>query len=132
MNIKELHKAAKNAQSKSYAPYSNFHVGAAIIDEHGTIHIGCNIENAAYPVGCCAEQSAVSQMIINGGKKIKHIMIIGKPGVACSPCGACRQIILEHGDKQTQIHLQSNEEKFSTHSISDLLPNAFDHSNLDK
>ncbi len=132
MNIKELHQAALKAQSKSYAPYSKFYVGAAIIDEHGIIHVGCNIENASYPVGCCAEQSAVSQMIINGGQTIKHILIVGKSGEACSPCGACRQIIFEHGDELTQIHLQSSETQFSSHNISDLLPSAFDGSKLDK
>ncbi len=132
MSLKKLHQAAKKAQDKSYAPYSQFHVGAAIIDEQGIIHIGCNIENAAYPIGCCAEQSAVSQMIVNGGQTIKHILIIGSSGEACPPCGACRQIILEHGDKETQIHLETSAGQFNTQSIDDLLPNAFDGSKLDK
>lgn len=132
MNFKNLHQAAQKAQLKAYAPYSKFYVGAAIIDDQGLIHSGCNVENAAYPIGCCAEQSAVAQMIVNGGKTIKHILIIGQAGRSCPPCGACRQIILEHGDQQTQIHLETSAGQFSTQSIDDLLPDAFDYSKLDK
>ena len=66
--------AAKQARSRAYAPYSQFKVGAALMDENGNIHQGCNVENASYPIGCCAEQSAVSQMILSGGS---HIQTIG-------------------------------------------------------
>ena len=90
------------------------------------------VENAAYPIGCCAEQSAVAQMIINGGRTIKHILVVGKAGETCPPCGACRQIIAEHGDSHTQIHLEISAGQFSTQSINDLLPDAFDHSQLKK
>ncbi|MEZ5472241.1 MAG: cytidine deaminase [Marinicella sp.] len=129
---KDLFKAAKKAHKQAYAPYSNFHVGAAILDDKGQIHIGCNVENAAYPVGCCAEQSAVSQMIVNGGKVIKNILIIGQKGQPCPPCGACRQIIFEHGDQTTQIYLETTQGNFSRRSLKDLLPEAFDHSFLNK
>lgn len=132
MKLKELHSAAQKAQKQAYAPYSNFYVGAAIIDEMGVVHSGCNVENAAYPIGCCAEQSAVAQMIVKGGRTIKHILIIGKTGVSCPPCGACRQIISEHGDNETQIHLETAAGKFSTQSINDLLPDAFHHTQLDQ
>jgi len=132
MNLTTLHQTALKAQTKAYAPYSKFYVGAVIIDEKGVIHSGCNVENAAYPIGCCAEQSAVSQMIVNGGQTIKHILVIGKAGEICPPCGACRQIISEHGDSETQIHLETSAGQFSTQSINDLLPDAFGHSKLDK
>ncbi len=132
MNQDTLYKAAKAAQEKAYAPYSQFKVGAAIVDEKGHIHTGCNIENAAYPIGCCAEQSAVSQMIINGGKNIEHILIVGRNGEPCPPCGACRQVIFEHGNKDTQVHLETADNQLSCQSISSLLPDAFDHSQLDK
>ena len=130
MTEKDLLKAAKKAHKKAYAPYSKFHVGAAILDEKGQIHIGCNVENAAYPVGCCAEQSAVSQMIVNGGTIIKNILIIGKKGEPCPPCGACRQIIFEHADQSTQIHLENTNGTFSKHAIKDRLPEALNHSFL--
>lgn len=129
---KKLFKAAKQAHKKAYAPYSNFHVGAAILDENNVIHVGCNVENASYPVGCCAEQSAVSQMIVNGGHVIKEILIIGKKGEPCPPCGACRQIIFEHADESTKIHLETVNGEFSSRSIREILPEAFDHSFLDK
>jgi cytidine deaminase len=132
MNLKDLHLTAQKAQKQAYAPYSNFYVGAAIVDEQGVIHSGCNVENAAYPIGCCAEQSAVAQMIVNGGHTIKQILIIGKAGVTCPPCGACRQIISEHGDNETQIHLETAPGQFSTQSINDLLPDAFRHTQLEQ
>jgi len=132
MKQSELFNAAKIAHKKSYSPYSKFKVGAAIMDNQGHIHMGCNVENAAYPIGCCAEQSAVSQMIVNGGTKIEEILIIGKKGQACPPCGACRQIIFEHGYQHTQVHLETSPGQFITKSISDLLPEAFDHSYLEK
>ncbi len=132
MTQKDLFKAAKKAHKKAYAPYSNFHVGAAILDEKGQIHIGCNVENASYPVGCCAEQSAVSQMIVNGGKTIKDILIIGKKGEPCPPCGACRQIIFEHADENTIIHLETTNGEFTKRTIKEILPEAFDHSFLNK
>lgn len=132
MNTKTLYKAAKMAQEKAYAPYSRFKVGVAILDENNTIHHGCNIENAAYPIGCCAEQSAVAQMILNGGTQIQQILVVGKPGEPCPPCGACRQIILEHGKQETMVHLESANGEFNSKSIAELLPDAFDHRQLDK
>ncbi len=130
MKPEKLLPIAEKARNMAYAPYSEFYVGAAIVDEQGNIHSGCNVENAAYPIGCCAEQSAVAQMILNGGKSIKQILIIGKPGNTCPPCGACRQIIAEHGDASTQIHLETADGQFSTQSIDELLPNAFHPSKL--
>ena len=132
MNQEQLFEAAKKAHKMAYAPYSKFKVGAAILDEHNHIHVGCNVENAAYPIGCCAEQSAVSQMIVNGGKLIKHILIIGRKGETCPPCGACRQIIFEHSDETTQIYLESSQGQFNSRSIEQLLPEAFHHSQLAK
>ncbi|TDR18493.1 cytidine deaminase [Marinicella litoralis] len=132
MKLEALFEAAKMAHKKAYSPYSNFKVGAAILDDQDQVHIGCNVENAAYPIGCCAEQSAVSQMIVNGGTKIKDILVIGKKGQACPPCGACRQIIFEHGSKETKVHLETSAGKFVSKNIGDLLPDAFDHSHLDK
>ncbi len=132
MNLEPLYLAAQKAQQKAYAPYSNFKVGVAILDENNAIHSGCNVENAAYPIGCCAEQSAVSQMVLNAGTQIQHILILGKDGLPCPPCGACRQIIAEHGNDGTQIHLENTKGEFTSQTIKELLPNAFDHRLLDK
>lgn len=132
MNTKTLYQAAKDAQQKAYAPYSQFKVGVAILDENNNIHQGCNVENAAYPIGCCAEQSAVTQMILSGGTQIKHILVVGKDGEACPPCGACRQIIFEHGNQDTAVHLESSQGQFISKTITQFLPDAFDHKLLDK
>jgi len=132
MKLDDLYQAAKSVQKMAYAPYSDFQVGAAIKDEFGNIHIGCNVENAAYPIGCCAEQSAVSQMRAQGGQQIKHILVVGREGQPCPPCGACRQIILEHGDQKTQVHLETEGGSFQSFAIRELLPMAFGQSHLDK
>lgn len=77
MNEQALIKRLEQAKQMAHAPYSQFKVGALIIDNHGDIHVGCNVENAAYPSGCCAEQSAVSQMVVNSCTQIKTIYIKG-------------------------------------------------------
>ncbi|MEC7362061.1 MAG: cytidine deaminase, partial [Pseudomonadota bacterium] len=84
--------------ARAYAPYSRFPVGAAIRDETGAVHIGANVENAAYPVGNCAEASAIAAMVMAGGTRIAEIAVAGGDGgMLCTPCGACRQRIREFG-----------------------------------
>jgi len=130
-SIKALIKAADLAKTKAYAPYSNFPVGAAILDNNQNIHSGCNVENSSYPLGCCAEQSAISNMILNDGHIIKTIVISSNSKEACSPCGACRQKINEFANKSTTILLCQNGEIVKSYSIEKLLPDAFNHTNLD-
>ena len=87
-----LIKAATNARKKAYAPYSDFKVGAALLDESGRIHTGQNVENAAYPNGICAETAAIAMMVQQGGTKIIKIAVSGGFGSQlCTPCGGCRQ-----------------------------------------
>lgn len=123
----ELFEKAATARTRAYAPYSKFRVGAAIEDETGAIHVGCNVENAAYPIGACAEAGAISAMIAEGGKKIKKIAVIGG-GVAiedCTPCGGCRQRIAEFADKDTEILLKGGDGEVRRYSIAELLPVSF-------
>ncbi|WP_281302005.1 MULTISPECIES: cytidine deaminase [unclassified Iodidimonas] len=121
--------AAKAARHHAHAPYSNYHVGAAVLDEGGDIHAGCNVENAAYPEGICAEANAIGSMITAGRKQIKTIAIVG--GHAgdsledCTPCGGCRQKILEFADAETQILLEGAGGKISRYKMADLLPFSF-------
>src|SRR5690606_25434820 len=90
-----LFEAAEAVRAKAYAPYSGFSVGAAILADDGKIYSGCNVENAAYPQGNCAEPSAIAAMIAGGGKRIEKIFVTG-PGVTpVTPCGGCRQRIRE-------------------------------------
>ena len=100
---KELFKLANSVMKKAYAPYSKFKVGAAIFDENEKYHVGCNIENAAYPIGNCAEASAISAMIASNGNKIIAISVTGYGNLLCTPCGGCRQRIREFASLNVPI-----------------------------
>ena len=93
----ELLAAAHAARANAYAPYSNFSVGAAVDVGDGVLFTGANVENASYNVGLCAERVAVSAAVAAGYRDIVAIAVAGAPGVACAPCGACRQFIVEFG-----------------------------------
>lgn len=132
MTIKhELIQHAQVAMKKAYAPYSNFSVGAAILDHNGKIHLGCNVENAAYPLGVCAEASAISAMVMTGETLIKNIMLVSTGENLVTPCGGCRQKIKEFSDENTQIQIFHNNE-ITTFSIEDLLPQSFSKIFLNK
>ncbi len=120
----------RNAMQNAYAPYSNYKVGALIISENGAKHIGCNVENASYPQGQCAESSAISAMIVSGDKYIKQIYIMSEDKAGATPCGGCRQRIREFSDSDTLIKLCSSDKTVKTLSISDLLPHSFGPENL--
>ena len=128
----KLIKAAIAAMEKAYAPYSGFSVGAAILDEKGNIHSGANIENAAYPQGCCAEASAISAMIMAGGRQIQKIAVAGRGELLCTPCGGCRQKIREFGTADTQIVICDEAGTRQTFTLDALLPFSFGPDNLDK
>jgi cytidine deaminase len=119
--------AAKEVRANAHAPYSGYHVGAALIDETGAIHTGCNVENAAYPEGTCAEANAIGAMVAAGGKRIVAIAAIGGDSdiAACTPCGGCRQRILEFADESTQIILLGEGDSIDSYSIDALLPAGF-------
>ena len=109
----------------AYAPYSNFSVGAAILSEGDKIFGGCNVENAAYPEGTCAEAGAISAMIAGGCKTIKEIYIVSKSENIVSPCGGCRQKIREFSSDQTKIFLCNLKWDYKLFSLNELLPFSF-------
>lgn len=119
--------AAIAARGNAHAPYSSYRVGAAVLDENGHIHSGCNVENAAYPEGICAEANAIGSMVVSGGTRIAAIATVG--GVddieACTPCGGCRQRILEFADEHTRIILIGDRQQIDTYAIDELLPASF-------
>ncbi len=119
--------AAKKVRPNAHAPYSGYLVGAALIDDTGTFHTGCNVENAAYPEGSCAEANAIGSMIAAGGKRIVAIAAVGGSDEieACTPCGGCRQRILEFADENTRIILIGDGKQINSYSIDELLPAAF-------
>ena len=125
-----LIRAAIAAMDKAYAPYSGFSVGAAILDEHGAVHTGANIENAAYPQGCCAEASAISALIMSGGQRIQKIAVAGRGEILCTPCGGCRQKIREFGTAETQILICDETGLRQSFTLEELLPHSFGPDNL--
>ena len=127
----ELIAAAKSARLKAYAPYSKFLVGAAVRDEKGNIHSGCNIENAAYPQGWCAETSAITAMIMSGARSIAEVAVIGGGEGLCTPCGGCRQKIREFAKGGVKIHVCGEDGKVKqTFTLDELLPASFGPENL--
>ena len=129
--MNDLIAAAKSARLKAYAPYSRFLVGAAVRDERGQIHGGCNIENAAYPQGWCAETSAIAAMIMSGGHAITEMAVIGTGDLLCTPCGGCRQKIREFAKGNVKIHMYGEDGKLKqTFTLDELLPASFGPENL--
>ena len=127
----DLIAAARLARLKAYAPYSKFLVGAAVRDENGKIHGGCNIENAAYPQGWCAETSAIAAMIMSGGHSIAEMAVIGSGDLLCTPCGGCRQKIREFATGDVKIHVCGEDGKVKqTFTLNELLPSSFGPENL--
>jgi cytidine deaminase len=123
----DLIKAAKDARENAYCHYSGYSVGAAIIDDLGHLHVGCNVENAAYPLGNCAEAAAIAAMVLEGGKRIDKIAVAGGSGdvAPCTPCGGCRQRIQEFADDATVIIAMDDSEDWQRYSIAELLPAGF-------
>ena len=129
--MNDLIAAAKAARLKAYAPYSKFLVGAAVRDERGQIHGGCNIENAAYPQGWCAETSAIAAMIMSGGHGIAEMAVIGTGDLLCTPCGGCRQKIREFAKGSVKIHMCGEDGNLKqTFTLDELLPASFGPENL--
>jgi cytidine deaminase len=125
-----LFEAASAAMERAYAPYSKFQVGAAILAGNGQIYSGCNVENAAYPVGTCAEAGAIAAMIRDGAQQIREIVVIGRGDVMCTPCGGCRQRIREFAAPETRIHVCGPEGLRRTFTRDELLPASFGPENL--
>ena len=125
MNEESYIAATKKAMSKAYVPYSNYPVGALIVTDNGNTYSGCNVENASYPLGNCAEASAIASMVIAGDKKIKTIYVMTKNDEGGIPCGGCRQRIREFSDTNTQIMMCSPDGVQQRINLSELLPNSF-------
>lgn len=125
INWEELQSSAVAAMKKAYAPYSNFPVGVAALTEDGRIVSGCNVENASYGLGLCAECGLVSNLILTGRSILRAIYCVDAHGNALSPCGRCRQLLWEHSTPNTQFMTPEGPAP-----LSDLLPWAFGPDNL--
>ena len=135
INEKLLVKKAFEAQKRSYAPYSNFNVGAALLGTNGKIYEGCNIENAAFTPTNCAERTAFFKAVSEGIKEFEAICIVGgKDGIPteyAAPCGVCRQVMMEFCDPKTfKIILAVSKDKYDVFTLNELLPLGFGPDNV--
>jgi cytidine deaminase len=126
----DLLQVARAARAKAHAPYSKFKVGAAVRGESGRIYGGCNVENAAYPEGICAETSAIAAMVLAGESKIIELLVLGVSDEPVTPCGGCRQRIREFAAPDTPIHMATPDGVLVSMTLDELLPQSFGPDNL--
>jgi cytidine deaminase len=123
--LQQLLSASLAARERAYAPYSHYCVGAAVLDESGAIHAGCNVENAAYPQGWCAEATALGAMLMAGGKRAKAVLVSGPGPDVVTPCGGCRQKLREFGDDDLLIIAADPSGVRQSWTLGQLLPASF-------
>ena len=125
----DLCRKAVEAMNNAYAPYSGFHVGAALLTADGSVYTGCNIENASYSPTMCAERTAVFKAVSEGVRSFAMLAVAGgKGGVldgACPPCGVCRQVLAEFCPPEFPILVVSAEDCFTRYTLAELLPHSF-------
>ena len=130
MPSEEMIALARQVMGRAYAPYSNFPVGAVLRGRNGKLYAGCNVENAAYPQGTCAEVAAIAVMVADGEQHIVEAVVMGKGASVIAPCGGCRQHLREFAADDTPIHLCGPEGVRRTVTMGELLPLAFGAENL--
>jgi cytidine deaminase len=124
-DLDALFAAAKSAQAHAHAPYSRFKVGAAVATPQGLVFAGCNVENAAYPVGTCAEAGAIAAMVAGGHTRIATILVVADGPGLVTPCGACRQRIREFAGDATPVVIAGPEGVRAHFTLAALLPHSF-------
>ena len=126
----DLIDAAIAARAMAHAPYSGFAVGAALRGASGKVYAGCNVENASYPEGCCAETSAISAMVMGGDTRIVEAAVAGGGEALVTPCGGCRQRLREFAGDSLTIHICGPEGLRRSVTLGELLPLSFGPDNL--
>lgn len=117
--------AARAVRARAHAPYSRFAVGAAVLDETGRVHAGCNVENAAYPQGWCAETSAIAAMVAAGGRRITAVAVCAVAAEPVTPCGGCRQRIREFAADDCPVFVADEQALVASFTLGQLLPCSF-------
>ena len=131
-DVQELFDAAVAVQANAYVPYSQFPVGAAVRSATGRVYVGCNVENAAYPQGWCAEASAIAAMVSAGERELAVVLTVCEGDMLSTCCGGCRQKIREFATSATVIHAAGPEGVRKSYSIEELLPDSFGPENLSR
>jgi cytidine deaminase len=124
-DIADMFEAARRARANAHAPYSGFAVGACLASDDGRLFAGCNVENAAYPQGQCAEAGAIAAMVAAGGRRIAAVLVLAAGPPLCPPCGGCRQRLAEFAGPEVPVHLCDLAGERRTVSLGELLPLAF-------
>lgn len=128
----DLKAAARTVRDNAHAPYSNFKVGAALRTSSGSVFVGCNVENVAYPEGTCAEAGAIAAMVAAGEREIAEAYVIADSPEPVPPCGGCRQKLAEFAAKDVTVTLATIDGAEQRTTVGDLLPGAFDASHMDR
>ena len=123
--LDEMLQAARAIVPRAYVPYSGFHVGAALLNEDGTIRTAVNVENASYPLSVCAERNAVASMVGSGQKKVLAVAVATNAKTPTPPCGGCRQVLWEFGDADTPVVAEGADGIRVRWRLGELLPDAF-------
>jgi cytidine deaminase len=124
--------AATEVRERAYAPYSRFKVGAALRTEAGTVFVGCNVENVAYPEGTCAEAGAIAAMVAGGETRIAEVCVIADSPEPVPPCGGCRQKIAEFAGQEVRVTLCTTDGKSRVMTVAELLPGVFTAAHMDR
>jgi cytidine deaminase len=124
-DLAALADAARAAREHAHAPYSRYRVGAALLDEHGRVHAGCNVENAAYPQSLCAEAVALGALVTAGATRVRAVAVAGDGQETIVPCGGCRQKLSEFANADTPVLALDPETIRARHTLGELLPLAF-------
>ncbi len=129
--LSDMIELARRVREKAYAPYSGFAVGACLRSDTGKLYGGCNVENAAYPEGQCAEATAIGAMVAGGDRRIVEVVVIGGGDEPCMPCGGCRQKLCEFAGPDTPVHACGPEGVRKTVTLGELMPMGFGPANLE-
>lgn len=127
-----LLQAATAVRERAYAPYSRFKVGAALRATTGAVHVGCNVENVAYPEGTCAEAGAIAAMVAAGDSRIAEVLVIADSPEPVPPCGGCRQKIAEFAAQDVKVTLCTTDGKQRVMTVAELLPGQFTAAHMDR
>jgi len=130
-SLETMIRQARTALERAHAPYSRFRVGACVRTPDGALFAGCNVENASFPEGWCAETSAIAGLILAGEREIAEVVVITEGSQPCAPCGGCRQRLSEFASPETPIHMIDGAGGRATVTLGELLPRSFHGSDLE-